>query len=520
MSHFFKNYWKWILGFFGLSALLLVVFVAIRLTSFVADTTGGGRSQGYLSATTPNIVVTNAPQMDYNSVFTAAPLTPAQALPLLSPTPGFDNSTAVQKIKSGAPITLMLFGYGGYGHAGQWLTDTILLMRYDPKTKTVLQLNIPRDLYVFIPYGGANSGRWAKINTVLASIMEWDKPTQESLDSRYRWNNDKKKYDSAANLLADTVELIAGQRIDYWAGLSFEGFRRFIDAMGGVEVNVENYFVDRKYPRNDDDQLDAGVMTLEFYPGKQKMSGDRAIQYARSRYSDSPIEGSDFARSRRQMTLINSVKDKAVKENLVLKAFDYMQALQGQLRFSLDWGEIVALANYFNSSEGKSLLQQTRFISEVLNDNLLVDKVQDGSYILIPREGQGKYNQIQRWLRFAILNAGIKNEDVKVQVLNTNGTSGLAGKFTDFLLEQGFQVLQEQDGENRDQSELLDYTMGKSPTTVARLKSYLPNLKVTPTSPDKKPKNAPPGVDMQLCLGKDFKGDLPNVQSGSGKAGK
>ena len=510
MSSFLKKYWKQVLGLLGLSLLVFAVFLTIRITSFVADTTGGGRTLGYLPATTPPVV-------------NKASLTEAVSNPVsppaleLTPVPSFDKSSVVQKIKSGTPITLLLFGYGGYGHAGQWLTDTILLLRYDPKTKTVIQLNIPRDMYVFIPYGGVNNGRWAKINTVLASIMEWDKSSQESLDARYRWNDDKKKYDSAANLLADTVELVAGQPIDYGAGLSFEGFRRFIDSMGGVEVNVERYFIDYKYPRNDDDQIDAGVMTVEFNAGKQKMSGERAIQYARSRYSDSPLEGNDFARSHRQMTLINTVKDKALKENLVLKTFDYMQALQGQLRFSPDLSEIVALANFFNSTEGKNLLQQTTFISEVINDKLLVDKMQDGNYILIPREGVGKYTQLQRWLHFAILNAGVKNDTIKVQVLNTNGTPGLAGKFTDFLLEQGFQMLQEQDGENRDQSELLDYTMGKSPATIARLKSYLPDLKVIPTSPTAKPANAPPDVAMQLCLGKDFKWDVSSGISNGGK---
>jgi LCP family protein required for cell wall assembly len=291
----FKKRWKILLGLVSLVVLCLMVFTAIRVSSFVGSTTGGGRSQGYLATATPVIAIT---AKAYNNDFFISNTGPtATAQPVLTPTPNFSSSTLVQRIKSGKPVTLMFFGYGGYAHAGQWLTDTILLLRYDPKTKTLLQINVPRDLYVFIPYGGANNGHWAKINTVFASLMEWDKATQDSLDPRYRWNDDRQKYDSAANLLADTVELVTGQRIDYWTGLSFEGFRRFIDAMGGVEVNVKRYFIDYKYPRNDDDQVDAGVKTVEFYPGKQLMSGERTIEYARSRYSESPQEGSDFART-------------------------------------------------------------------------------------------------------------------------------------------------------------------------------------------------------------------------------
>lgn len=122
---------------------------------------GGGRSHGYLFNATPDVAATNTAQKGF---FTPAPSPTASVLSLLTSTPDFNNSSAIQKIKSGAPVTLMLFGYRGYGHAGQWLTDTILLMRYDPKTKTMLQLNIPHDMYVFIPYGGTNNGRWAKIH--------------------------------------------------------------------------------------------------------------------------------------------------------------------------------------------------------------------------------------------------------------------------------------------------------------------------------------------------------------------
>jgi hypothetical protein len=197
-----------------------------------------------------------------------------------------------------------------------------------------------------------------------------------------------------------------------------------------------------------------------------------------------------------------------------------MEALQGQVRFSLDLGEITAVANYLNSSEGKTLLQETHFTSAVLNDNVLVDKMQDGAYILVPREGPGKYDELQRWLHFAILNADMSSADIKVQVLNSNGTPGLAATFSDFLIAQGFRVLQEQDGENREKTELLDYTMGKSSQTIARLKSYLPDLIVTPLPPNKKPANAPPEVDMQLCLGKDFRGNFYNIQSTSSNGGK
>ncbi len=516
-----KNNWKW-LWISGLLALVIVAAVLVfRFVSFVGDTTDGGRTASYLEDVPDVVSATATAEASRNAVsgLFAGGLASNVVLPTATPAPTYNpNSSIVQKLRGNEPISMLLFGYGGNAHAGEWLTDTILVMTYDPISKTVFQINIPRDMYVFVPYGGKNIGKWAKINTVLASIMEWDKPTQETLDSRYRWSDSKKRFDAGVNLLADTIELIVGYRVDYWGGLSFDGFRRFIDSMGGVEVDVERYFVDKKYPRNDDDQIDASYMTVEFNPGKQTMNGERAIEYARSRYSENPLEGNDFARSRRQMRLINAVKDKAFKQNLVMKSFDYMQALQGKFRFSLSLSELTDLANFLNSSDGKFLANEIKFSSQVMNDLYLTDSLVDGEYLLTPIEGKGKYANIQRWLKRVMTSARVKGEEVWLQVLNTNGTSGLAAKMTDYFLGQGFKMSLEQDWENRDDTVLMDYTNGKASATIARLKNYLPNLKVVIGTPDKRPPATPPEVNLQLCLGKDFKG-LINVANNPSRNG-
>jgi hypothetical protein len=141
-----------------------------------------------------------------------------------------------------------------------------------------------------------------------------------------------------------------------------------------------------------------------------------------------------------------------------------------------------------------------------LDGTYLVDSTINEDYVLLPKEGQGKYQAIQQWVQSRLANADIRREGVRVQVLNSNGKVGLAGQITDFLLDHGFRTSDSQDGEDQAQTELVDYTAGAAPNTVARLKSYLPGLKVMQLSSDQKPKNVLPEVDMQLFLGKDFKG--------------
>ncbi len=515
MSAFLKKNWKWFALGTGVVVLAVITFMAFRVISFVSDVTGGGRPTDVaISSPTPDIAATATVQAQANALFgtpTPGSTTAASVNVATSPTPtaNFNTADIVQKIKGGQPITLMLMGYGGNGHDGEWLTDSILIMRYDPKTKTMQQFSVPRDFYLFVAYGGKDKGAWMKVNSILGFIMDWNKPNQDALDPKYRWTDDKKKFSAGVNLAADTIQGVLGIRIDYWTTMSFEGFRKFIDAMGGVDVDVERAFVDKKYPKNDNDQIDASYVTIEFKAGLQHLDGENAIRYARSRYSES-VEGGDFARSRRQMRLITAVKDKALKDNLVLKSLDYMGALQGNIRFSLEFGELTALANYLNSPEGKTLSNDVKFSSEVLTNEYVTEaSFPDVGYALLPTEGKGNYTRIQRWVQRVTAAADIRRENIRVQVLNANGKSGIAGDFQDYLLSQGFRTTDSSDGANRDFTEIVDYTNGQSPNTVARLKSYLSNLtglKITTTTADKRPPNLSSDTGIQLFLGKDFKG--------------
>ena len=67
-----------------------------------------------------------------------------------------------------------------------------------------------------------------------------------------------------------------------------------IDAVGGIEVEIPNSF-SATYPRHDDPRIDPGWVTISFTAGKEKMDGDRAIQYAEHAAVDNWQEGNDFA---------------------------------------------------------------------------------------------------------------------------------------------------------------------------------------------------------------------------------
>lgn len=504
---FFKRHWKTIVGIAVLLVAIVVGAILIRVFGFVDASTGAARTNSYETPTV-NVQATNSAKAVEAELFgTPTPgAANVQALPTptptIAPTSAPTSDKVVQRLKNGERVSLLFMGYGGSGHEGAYLTDTLLVVSYDPKTKTVTEFNVPRDFWVFMNNGINGAGSWVRINSILASIMDWTDSSQDKLDPRYRWKDDKGKLDAGANLVADTIQKMLGVRIDYWVAMNFDGFRKLIDAMGGIDINVERPFVDYEYPRNDNDKVDAGYMTVKFEAGPQHMDGERAIEFARSRKSKGLEEG-DPARSRRQMKVIAAIKDKALKQNLAFDMIKYLDALQGNIRTTLSFDELRGLASYVNTEDGKALADSSKFDNEIMDGNNLLQVVEQPDYRLIPKTGQGKYEQIQQWVQNAFAYAELRREQVRAQVLNASGVTGIAGKWGDYLFDHGFRVAESENAPLLDKSVLYDYTNGAASANLKQLQKYFPSIKVISQPADKKPYDGAP--DFMIFLGKDYK---------------
>ncbi len=517
MGAFFKKNWKWFgIGTAAVIALLIGI-LALRVFSFVDDLKANRVSDATPTVDTQAMAQVTATALARRCAVVADCTTASPgsgsvlAAPTVTPlaptaTPDVSNSKVVQRIKGGERVTVMYMGYGGPGHEGEYLTDTILVLSYDPKSQTVAQFNIPRDLYLSVPGGPGGKTFKTKVNGIFSLIMKWDKPNQDDLDPKYHWSNPKQQHEAGANLAANAIQNVLGIKIDYWITMNFDGFRSLIDKMGGVNVCVERSFVDNKYPRNDNDKVDAGVMTVKFDKGCQVMNGERAIQFARSRKSEGLEEG-DFARSARQMKVIAAIKEDVLKKNLLTNALSYMDALQGNLRVSMEPDELFALANYFNSSEGKQSAVDLKFDPEIMTGNNFLKDLDKGAelgYVLIPQAGEDKFTDIHTWAKKAFTFALVRREQMNLQVLNATGVTGKANNLADFLSDQGFRQAEPEAAPVIDETVLYDYSEGKATTNINKLKEFLPGLKIIAAAPDKKPYDtAPP---LMLYLGKNYKG--------------
>ena len=345
-------------------------------------------------ALTPIPVPTRDPR-DPNTPTTLPP-TPTPTI-VLTPTPTplpYANSPVIKRLKNGERVTVLLIGFGGPGHDGGYLTDSLQVMSFDPKGGDVTLISVPRDLFVLLPTYQGRGGYWGRINE--AYIVGMGNVAREDYKVPYE------KHEAGGQTAMKAVAQVLGIPIDYWISMDFVGFRQFIDAIGGVEVNVERAFVDYQYPNNDDAGIDPSYRTVRFDAGLQQMNGEQAIAFARSRYSSQ--DGNDFNRSRRQQLLMAAVKDKVFRVETIPKLLSLLDAFEGHLRMSFSFSEARDLLGWVQ--EQARAKQQYAIRSGVLETGQLLysDTLPSGAYAIFPRAGQGVYTGIHRYVSDLLAN--------------------------------------------------------------------------------------------------------------------
>src|ERR687885_2361330 len=121
------------------------------------------------------------------------------------------------KIKHDQRINILLLGYGGPGHDGAYLTDSIVLVSIQPGSKEAVMTNLPRDLWVKIPALPNNGYMQGKLN----SAYQIGQDRRNYPNVRATW----KTSTGGGDLAAATIEQITGQHVDYWVGVDFSAFR-------------------------------------------------------------------------------------------------------------------------------------------------------------------------------------------------------------------------------------------------------------------------------------------------------
>lgn len=320
--------------------------------------------------------------------------------PTASPTPSFDPHT---------PYNVLLLGYGGEGHEGGNLTDTMIVANINPADKTIALISIPRDLWIPLPIQGETT-QGSKINAAYAIGLD---------DTHYTQKKPEFTGPAGGGELAKyAAGIVTGLPINYFVSVDFQGFKDTIDILGGIEVDVPMTFDDYFYPVAGKENESCGKSGQEiqalsatmsgfllekeftcryehihFDKALVHMDGETTLKFVRSRHSDE--YGGDFARSEKQYAVLAGVKDKVISLGAVAKAGPIFEKLVDSVRTDLNPADIKNILETSQELSGYKI--KTIHLTE---DNVLKSSTSsEGAYILIPRAGEGGWAEVHKFIK-------------------------------------------------------------------------------------------------------------------------
>ena len=199
-------------------------------------------------------------------------------------------------------------GYHALVNSFHGLSDTMLLLRFDPTAEKVTILSIPRDTRVDLAQYGVQ-----KINIA-------------------------NEYGGPALTTEAVSNLLDGVKIDKYVRLNIQGVEKLIDALGGVTVNVPK---DMKY--TDFSQH----LYIDLKKGRQHLDGDKATQFLRFRYD----AYGDISRIQRQQMLMRSVVEQTLQPSTILKIPKILSVIQSHIDTDLTIKELMAVGGFAAKTE-------------------------------------------------------------------------------------------------------------------------------------------------------------------------
>lgn len=275
-------------------------------------------------------------------------------------------------------------------------TDTLLLMDVDPSRHVIHMLSVPRDLWVNIP--GYGYGKLAIPYEV-----------------------------GGARLTAYTLERDLGIPVDYTMALTFRGFIRILNAMGGVNVNVPRELKDPLYPC----LTGNAYCPIDIKKGLQHMAGYQALEFVRERHA---FAQQDLARVQDQQALALAVKSTLISPLTLPRYPGILTALKSSLITDLPWNDLPELGIQDLLASKNQL---THNYINISNGLVQPGVSADGQDILLPTTSTGIPALVHRLFS----DPRLREEHASIEVLNGTARAGLASDVKATLRGMGFDAV-------------------------------------------------------------------------------
>lgn len=396
-----------------------------------------------------------------------------------------------EKLKSVGRINILVMGESGIPGDDYKLTDSIMLVTYNPQTQQASILSIPRDTYV------GRRDRFSASQNYLASYK---------INAAYR---------NGTNI-EETIELVSdltGVEIDNYVLIDTDAIVDIVDAIGGVVFNVP---IDMDY---DDLNQD---LHIHLKAGEQLIDGDKAEQLLRFRHnqdgSSYPAEygDNDIGRMRTQREFIQATLKQLIKIENVTKVFNLINIVFDNIKTDLNMETIKYYIPYAfkfntesiqtgtlpgtseqcngiwlyiaNKSETKELIDQlfTDIIPEDENSTNIVEETETDSNTT--KNDETNSNKIK--------DSDIK-KDVKIELLNGSGKDINLDEVKNKLIRMGYSITKTGITTDTSKTIIVNRT-NKSEMVENDLKEALGASNVNSGANNS-------NVDFTIIIGKDYK---------------
>ncbi|GGV23930.1 transcriptional regulator [Streptomyces filipinensis] len=165
-------------------------------------------------------------------------------------------------------------------------TDSMMILHVGDNGDTLVSL--PRDSNVTVPSFKGTSGKLYPATG-----------RQEKLNATYA--------EDGPTLLVRTIEANTGLHIDHYVEIGFQGFANIVDAVGGVEINIDKGFKDK-------------WSGADFKAGNQTLNGQQALAFVRTRHA---FATSDLQRTKNQQKFLSALAHQVATPSTILNPFKF-----------------------------------------------------------------------------------------------------------------------------------------------------------------------------------------------------
>jgi LCP family protein required for cell wall assembly len=397
--------------------------------------------------------------------------------------------TALDIPKANQPAIALVLGYdhrAGRESANPSLSDTLMLIRADPVTKTISLLSFPRDLDVPI-YCRASAP-----------------VTTDRINSAYS------RCGSKGTLL--TVGKLTGLPINYLITVNFHGFKEVVDKLDGVWMDVDR----RYYNKNTGSYLN-NFANINLQPGYQKLSGQQALDFVRFRHTDD-----DLHRVARQQAFVRSFREQVSTSFSPFKVPSLVNAITSNIE----------VAEGGRKLQGRQVYNYALFAYGLPTGHVFQEKIENvvcglgctASSDEIQKAVQSFSNpdvESSKAANAAALGRKIKQKappvsSVSLTVLNGSGVAGVAADTSYLLGQRGYKVVMppnnlEPNAPRQDYFHTMIYydkTKARSKAAATALQSVMQPADVAPLPKSLALRALDPGSMLLVVLGTAFHGSL------------